>query len=161
MKMNLLENVEIEDRSQYLNIPLNSIGNLPMNDILKNPFKKTFKSYNKIRMNLYIDTEFENDLHFLFKLEVITISMNLKLYQVNSVLWLSIVFLKILKNEAYSKENNLPIFFEDLTNNKINNFLFIHITRILIERKQLEKGSDYYFDTDYYLFSATEIYIFL
>jgi hypothetical protein len=34
-----LENVEIEDRSQYLNIPLNSIGNLPMNDILKNPFK--------------------------------------------------------------------------------------------------------------------------
>jgi hypothetical protein len=35
-------------------------------------------------MNLYIDTEFENDLHFLFKLEVITISMNLKLYQVNS-----------------------------------------------------------------------------
>jgi hypothetical protein len=65
-----------------------------------------------------------------------------------------------LKNEA-SAENNLPIFFEDLTNNKINNFLFIHITRILIERKQLEKGSDYYFDTDYYLFSATEIYIFL
>jgi hypothetical protein len=28
-----LENVEIE--GQYLNIPLNSIGNLPMNDILK------------------------------------------------------------------------------------------------------------------------------
>jgi hypothetical protein len=59
------------------------------------------------------------------------------------------------KNEA-QQENN-AIFFEDLTNNKINNFLFIHITRILIERKQLEKGSDYYFDTDYYLFSATEI----
>jgi hypothetical protein len=45
-----LENVEIEDRSQYLNIPLNSIGNLPMNDILKNPFKvKLSESYNKIR----------------------------------------------------------------------------------------------------------------
>jgi hypothetical protein len=43
-------------------------------------------------MNLYIDTEFENDLSLSFKLEVITISMNLKLYQVNSVLWLSIVF---------------------------------------------------------------------
>jgi hypothetical protein len=61
-----LENVEIEDRSQYLNIPLNSIGNLPMNDILKNPFKvKTFKSYNKIRMNLYIDTELKTTSHFL------------------------------------------------------------------------------------------------
>jgi hypothetical protein len=92
--INLSKNVEIEDRSQYLNIPLNSIGNLPMNDILKKSFqsKKTFKSYNKIRMNLYIDTEFENDLSLSFKLEVITISMNLKLYQVNSVLWLSIVF---------------------------------------------------------------------
>jgi hypothetical protein len=33
--INLSKNVEIEDRSQYLNIPLNSIGNLPMNDILK------------------------------------------------------------------------------------------------------------------------------
>jgi hypothetical protein len=57
-----------------------------------------------------------------------------------------------LKNEALQQRNNLPIFFEDLTNNKINNFLFIHITRILIERKQLEKGSDYYFDTDYLFF---------
>jgi hypothetical protein len=69
-------------------------------------------------------------------------------------------FFKIFEKRSFSKENNLPIFFEDLTNNKINNFLFIHITRILIERKQLEKGSDYYFDTDYYLFfSHRDLYI--
>jgi hypothetical protein len=88
--------------------------------------------------------------------------MNLKLYQVNSVLWLSIVFKDlILKNEVYSKENNLPIFFEDLTNNKINNFLFIHITRILIERKQLRKVLITTLIPIIIYFSATEIYIFL
>jgi hypothetical protein len=76
-----LENVEIEDRSQYLNIPLNSIGNLPMNDILKNPFKeKLSKSYNKIRRFVY-RYKFENDLSLSFQVEVLY-SMILKLYQV-------------------------------------------------------------------------------
>jgi hypothetical protein len=55
-------------------------------------------------MNLYIDTEFENDLSLsFFKLEVITISMNLKLYQVNSVLWLSFFFKDlILKKRSFT-----------------------------------------------------------
>jgi hypothetical protein len=69
-------------------------------------------------------------------------------------------FKDLIFKKTSLQQNNLPIFFEDLTNNKINNFLFIHITRILIERKQLEKGSDYYFDTDYYLFfSHRDLYI--
>jgi hypothetical protein len=83
-----LENVE--DRSQYLNIPLNSIGNLPMNDILNFQSKKL--SNHIIKFRFVYRYRIRKRPHFLFKLEVITISMNLKLYQVNSVLWLSIVF---------------------------------------------------------------------
>jgi hypothetical protein len=98
-----LENVEIEDRSQYLNIPLNSIGNLPMNDILKNPFKVKKLSNHIIKFeNLYIDTEFENDLSLSFQVrgnyyidEFETLSGQFRFMVIDS-------FFKdlILKNEA-------------------------------------------------------------
>jgi hypothetical protein len=93
-------------------------------------------------MNLYIDTDSKTTSHFFqvrgnyYIDEFETLSGQFRFMVIDS-------FFKIFEKRSFSKENNLPIFFEDLTNNKINNFLFIHITRILIERKQLEKGSDY------------------
>jgi hypothetical protein len=100
--------------------------------------KKNFlKSYNKIRMNLYIDTNSKTTFSLSFKLEV------LLLYR-----WVLETFIRsdsfygyhfkdlILKTKPCQQENNFTYFsLKILTNNKINNFLFIHITRILIERK--------------------------
>jgi hypothetical protein len=89
---------------------LNSIGNLPMNDIQKSFQKKLSKSYNKI-LNEFVVDKFEND-PLSFKLEVLYRWIWNFIRSIPLSMVIDSFDLIFEKRSFYSKEI-IPIFFED------------------------------------------------